>query len=106
MNHIDFRKRIAQISAVVLLAFGSFAQADESAVCGMDPECSVVQPADDLSEAESHLLSLKGTEMAAELRVAQAERHQRDVTVELKNAEANLKVARKAVGDAETANHR
>lgn len=106
MSHLDFRKRIAQIGAVVLLACSSFAQADECAGGAADAECSGAQTANGLSVTESHLLSLKGTAMAAELRVAQAKQHQSEATAEVTNAEANFKTARKAVSDAETATHR
>ena len=105
MNHIDFRKRIIQIGAVVMLACSSFAQAEECAG-GVDPECSGAQTANGLSVTESRLLALKGTAMAAELRVAQAKRHQTEAAVEVKTADANLKAARQAVSDAETATHR
>ena len=106
MYQIDCRKRIAQVAVVALLTCSAVARADNCAG-GADAtgnDCSGAQAGSAFSEAESHLLYLRGQAAIAELRAARAKQRLIDAAAALKAAdaavkseEAELKTARMAL---------
>jgi len=106
MYPIDCRKRFAQVAVVALLTCSAVARADNCAG-GADAtgnDCSGAQAGSAFSEAESHLLYLRGQAAIAELRAARAKQRLIDAAAALKTAdaavkseEAELKTARMAL---------
>jgi len=106
MYQIDCRKRFAQVAVVALLTCSAVARADNCAG-GADAtgnDCSGAQAVPGVSEAESHLLYLRGQAAIAELRAARAKQRLIDAAAALKAAdaavkseEAELKTARMAL---------
>jgi len=106
MYQLDCRKRFAQVAVVALLTCNAVARA-ENCAGGADAtgnDCSGAQAVPALSEAESHLLYLRGQAAIGELRAARAKQRQIDAATALKAAdlavkleEAELKTARTAL---------
>ena len=106
MYPIDCRKRFAQVAVVALLTCSAVARADNCAG-GADAtgnDCSGAQAVPGLSDAESHLLHLRGQAAIAELRAARAKQRLIDAAAALNAAdaadkleEAELKTARMAL---------
>ena len=106
MYQIDCRKRFAQVAVVALLTCSAVARADNCAG-GADAtgnDCSGAHAVPGLSDAESHLLHLRGQAAIAELRAARAKQRLIDAAAALKTAdaavkseEAELKTARMAL---------
>jgi hypothetical protein len=94
MYQIDYRKRFAQVAVVALLTCSAVARAHDCAgsADATGNECTGEQAAPGLSEAESHLLYLRGQEAIAELRAARAKQRLIDAAAALKEAEAAVKV--------------
>ncbi len=93
MYQIDYRKWCAQVAVVALLSCSTVARADNCAG-GTDEtgnDCTGVQAG--LSEAESHLLYLRGQAAFAELRAARAKQRLIDAAAAQKAAEAAVKSA-------------
>ena len=94
MYQIDCRKRFAQVAVVALLTCSAVARADNCAG-GADAtgnECSGAQAVPGLSEAETHLLYLRGQAAIAELRAARAKQRQIDAAAALNAADAAVKL--------------
>ena len=106
MSQIDCRKRFAQVAVVALLTCSAVASAGNCAG-GTDAtgnDCSGAQAVSGVSEAESHLVYLRGQAAIAELRSARAKQRVIDADAALKMAhaaakseEADLKTARMAL---------
>ena len=104
MYQIDYRKWFAQVAVVTLLTYSAAAHAHDCAG-GADAtgnDCTGEQAG--LSEAESHLLYLRGQAAFAELRAARAKQRlidaaaaQKAAEVAVKSAEAEVKTARMAL---------
>ena len=100
------QKMLVHITAVVLLTFAAHTHANDCAG-GSDAtgnDCSGAQAVPGLSEAESHLLYLKGATAMASLRLERAKQRLIDAAAALKMAdaavkseEAELKTARMAL---------
>jgi len=99
---------LASGAAVVLLACSAFARADNCAggadATGNDCTGGQAMSVRELSEADSHLLYLRGQAAIGELRAARAKQRQIDAATALKAAdlavkleEAELKTARTAL---------
>lgn len=94
MYQIDCRKRFAQVAVVALLTCSAVARADNCAG-GADAtgnDCSGAQAVPGLSEAESHLLYLRGQAAIAELRAARAKQRLIDAAAALNAADAAVKL--------------
>ena len=94
MYQIDCRKRFAQVAVVALLTCSAVARADNCAG-GADAtgnDCSGAQAVTGLSEAESHLLYLRGEAAIAELRAARAKQRLIDAAAALNAADAAVKL--------------
>ena len=94
MYQIDCRKRFAQVAVVALLTCSAVARADNCAG-GADAtgnDCSGAQAVPGLSEAESHLLYLRGQAALAELRAARAKQRLIDAAAALNAADAAVKL--------------
>ena len=94
MYQIDCRKRFAQVAVVALLTCSAVARADNCAG-GADAtgnDCSGAQAVSGLSEAESHLLYLRGQAALAELRATRAKQRLIDAAAALKAADAAVKL--------------
>ena len=94
MYPIDCRKRFAQVAVVALLTCSAVARADNCAG-GADAtgnDCSGAQAVPGLSEAESHLLYLKGATAMASLRLERAKQRLIDAAAALKAADAAVKL--------------
>jgi hypothetical protein len=94
MYQIDCRKRFAQVAVVALLTCSTVARA-ENCAGGADAtgnDCSGAQAVPGLSDAESHLVYLRGQAALAELRAARAKQRQIDAAAALKAAEAAVKL--------------
>ena len=94
MYQIDCRKRFAQLAVVALLTCSAVARADNCAG-GADAtgnDCSGAQAVPGLSEAESHLLYLRGQAAIAELRAARAKQRLIDAAAGLNAADAAVKL--------------
>ena len=94
MYPIDCRKRFAQVAVVALLTCSAVARADNCAG-GADAtgnDCSGAQAVTGLSEAESHLLYLRGEAAIAELRAARAKQRLIDAAAALNAADAAVKL--------------
>jgi len=92
MYQIDYRKRFAQVAVVALLTCSGVGHANDCAG-GADAtgnDCTGEQAG--FSEAQPHLLYLRGQTALAELRAAQAKRQLIDAAATLKAAEAAVKV--------------
>jgi hypothetical protein len=93
MYRIDCRKRFAQVAVVALLTCSAVAHAQNCAG-GADAtgnECSGAQAVPGLSDAESHLLYLRGQTALAELRTARAKQRLIEAATALKAADAAVK---------------
>ena len=94
MYPIDCRKRFAQVAVVALLTCSAVARADNCAG-GADAtgnDCSGAQAVPGLSDAESHLLHLRGQAAIAELRAARAKQRLIDAAAALNAADAAVKL--------------
>ena len=94
MYQIDYRKRFAQVAVVALLTCSAVARADNCAG-GADAtgnDCSGAQAVPGLSEAESHLLYLKGATAMASLRLERAKQRLIDAAAALNAADAAVKL--------------
>ena len=94
MYQIDCRKRFAQVAVVALLTCSAVARADNCAG-GADAtgnDCSGAQAVPGLSDAESHLLHLRGQAAIAELRAARAKQRLIDAAAALNAADAAVKL--------------
>jgi hypothetical protein len=94
MYQIDYRKRFAQVAVVALLTCSAVARADNCAG-GADAtgnDCSGAQAVPGLSDAESHLLHLRGQAAIAELRAARAKQRLIDAAAALNAADAAVKL--------------
>ena len=94
MYQIDCRKRFAQVAVVALLTCSAVARADNCAG-GADAtgnDCSGAQAGPGLSEAESHLLYLRGQAALAELRAVRAKQRLIDAAAALNAADAAVKL--------------
>ena len=94
MYQIDCRKRFAQVAVVALLTCSAVARADNCAG-GADAtgnDCSGAQAVPGLSDAESHLLQLRGQAAIAELRAARAKQRLIDAAAALNAADAAVKL--------------
>ena len=94
MYQIDCRKRFAQVAVVALLTCSAVARANDCAG-GSDAtgnDCSGAQAVPGLSEAESHLLYLKGATAMASLRLERAKQRLIDAAAALKAADAAVKL--------------
>jgi len=94
MYQIDCRKRFAQVAVVALLTCSAVARADNCAG-GADAtgnDCSGAQAVPGLSEADSHLVYLRGQAAFAELRAARAKQRLIDAAAALKAADAAVKL--------------
>ena len=94
MYQIDCRKRFAQVAVVALLTCSAVARADNCAG-GADAtgnDCSGAQAGPAFSEAESHLLYLRGQAAIAELRAARAKQRLIDAAAALNAADAAVKL--------------
>ena len=94
MYRIDCRKRFAQVAVVALLTCSAVARADNCAG-GADAtgnDCSGAQAGSAFSEAESHLLYLRGQAALAELRATRAKQRMLDAAAKVKAEEAELKI--------------
>ena len=92
MDQIDYRKRFAQVVIVALLTCSAVAHAHDCAG-GADAtgnDCTGEQAG--LSEAESHLLYLRGQAALAELRAVRAKQRLIDRAAAVKAAEAEVKL--------------
>ena len=104
----DCRKKLVQVAAVVLLTCGAPAYADDCAG-GTDAtgnSCNGDQAATVLSEADSHLLHLKGAAAMAALRLEQAMQRQSAANNAVKEAEKELQASLKALNDTTKLAHR
>ena len=93
MYQIDCRKRFAQVAVVALLTCSAVARAGNCAG-GADAtgnDCSGAQEVSGLSEAESHLLYLRGQAALAELRTTRAKQRLIEAAAALKAADAAVK---------------
>ena len=94
MYQIDCRKRFAQVAVVALLTCSAVARANDCAG-GSDAtgnDCSGAQAVPGLSEAESHLLYLKGATAMASLRLERAKQRLIDAAAALNAADAAVKL--------------
>ena len=94
MYQIDCRKRFAQVAVVALLTCSAVASAGNCAG-GTDAtgnDCSGAQAVPGLSDAESHLLHLRGQAAIAELRAARAKQRLIDAAAALNAADAAVKL--------------
>ena len=94
MYQLDCRKRFAQVAVVALLTCNAVARA-ENCAGGADAtgnDCSGAQAVPGLSEAESHLLYLKGATAMASLRLERAKQRLIDAAAALKAADAAVKL--------------
>ena len=105
MYQIDYRKRFAQVAVVALLTCSAVARADNCAG-GADAtgnDCSGAQAVPGLSDAESHLLHLRGQAAIAELRAARAKQRLIDAAAALNAADAAVKLEEAELKTARTA---
>ena len=103
MHNIDCRNRLVQVAAAVLLTCSAHAYASDCAA-GMDATgnaCNGEQAANGVSEADSHLVYLKGAAAMASLRLERAKQRQGEANDAVKYEEAELKAALKALSDAD-----
>ena len=94
MHNTDCRKGLVRLVAVMLFAFGADAYAFDCAG-GADAtgnDCSGAQAVPGVSEAESHLLYLRGQAAFAELRAARAKQRLIDAAAALNAADAAVKL--------------
>jgi len=88
------QKMLVHITAVVLLTFAAHTHANDCAG-GSDAtgnDCSGAQAVPGVSEAESHLLYLRGQAALAELRATRAKQRMLDAAAKVKAEEAELKI--------------
>jgi len=87
---------LASGAAVVLLTCSAFARADNCAggadATGNDCTGGQAMSVRELSEADSHLLYLRGQAALAELRAARAKQRMLDAAAKVKAEEAELKI--------------
>ena len=105
MYPIDCRKRFAQVAVVALLTCSAVARADNCAG-GADAtgnDCSGAQAGSAFSEAESHLLYLRGQAAIGELRAARAKQRLIDAAAALNAADAAVKLEEAELKTARTA---
>jgi hypothetical protein len=108
MINNDCRNKLVQAAAVVLLTCGSPAFADDCAG-GMDAtgnSCNGGQAATVVSEADSHLVYLKGAAAMAALRLEQALQRQSAANDAVKEAEKELHASLKALNETTKLAHR
>lgn len=108
MSHVHLVIRIAQAGAVLLLACSAPARASDCAG-GMDATgnaCNGAEATRSIGAPDANRLYLKGAAMMAELRAVQARQRQSEADAEVKQTEASLKAAQKALSDAERAAQR
>lgn len=115
MNDFYCRNKLVQVTAAVFFTCSAHAFANDCAG-GMDATgnaCNGDQAAQSVSEADSHLLYLKGAIAMASLRLERARQRQSEADTavkhaeaELKHAEAELKVSVKAPIETEKLAHR
>ncbi len=105
MHNTDYRIGLVGAAAVMLFAFGADVHALDCAA-GTDAtgnDCTGAQVTNSVSQADSRLLYLQGAAAMASLRLEQAKQRQGAAANSVKDAEADLKAARKALREAEKA---
>ena len=105
MHYVDCRSRLVQVTAVLLLTFSAYVQADNCAG-GMDVTgnvCNGDQAEQRAAATEPHLLYLQGAAAMASLRLERAKQRQAEAATVVKEGDAELKAALLALRDAEKA---